>query len=81
MNTPIPVQSIEALRLTCPNCRVAIIMPLATTREVPHKCFNCCKEFQAYGVQDLISNLLRVRSLVEKQDPLFMVHVEHNQGG
>ena len=52
----IPINAIEALRLTCKNCNAALIIPL-DAREVPCRCFNCAQQFPSANIQKLLLKL------------------------
>ena len=78
MDTPISVRSVEAVRLTCTRCGVALIMPIDSTKEVPHKCFNCYHEFPSRIIQEFIRDFRVMREELGETDVTFMVHMEHD---
>jgi len=78
VTTPIPLTAIEALRLTCRHCGVAIVMPLTETREVPPKCFNCCHDFPAHSLREFMRDFREMKEAVGKNDVTFMVHLEQS---
>lgn len=76
MYTPIAIQSVDAIRITCRNCGVAVIMPIQTVHEIPHKCFNCYHEFPASSIQDFMRQFRHMKDVVGKQEVTFMAHLE-----
>lgn len=78
-NPTIPAQSITAVRLTCKRCGVAVIMPMATTQEVPSKCFNCATTFNAGGMLDFMRKLKYFQSDLARIDTTFSAHLEQRQ--
>ncbi len=52
----IPINRIDALRLTCNLCQAALIIPV-DAREIPGRCFNCRQELPSSSVQKLITEL------------------------
>ena len=75
MTPPIPVSAIEAVRLTCKHCGVAVIMPMET-KEVPAKCFNCCYEFPAQSLREFMREFRYLKEAVGKADVTFVEHLE-----
>ena len=73
---PISVQAVEAVRLTCKHCGVAIIMPIKTTRDFPQKCFNCCHEFPAQPLSDFMREFRYMQDAIGRADISFLLHLE-----
>ena len=78
MNTSILATTIDAIRLTCKDCGVALIMPIDSTKEVPHKCFNCYMEFPYQSLQEFIRDFRHMRGQLCKAGMAFMVHMDHD---
>ena len=74
--TPIPLQSIESIRLTCRHCGVALILPFDTVKESPSKCFNCCHPLPGVALQDFMREFRCLQAEARRVDVNFIAHLE-----
>lgn len=79
MPASIPLQSIEAIRLTCRHCGVALILPFETAKEVPSKCFNCCHPLPGHALHDFMREFKCLQTEAKRADVNFIAHLEQRE--